>query len=648
MKVSVRIISLILIFAMAFSLACVPVSAAGVVAPVAGYITKEVVFEQIAAYLVGLGVSFFGDELFGFSDEAEGEFGVCPQHPSGEHNWERAGFGGVASGEALIAYRCSYCGVIGTYTSDMFENNYRDWVSSLDSTTVSSSSFAYYNDVYLPNIDSLCSLHPDCFVCIVDVPSKNFYCLQFSSNSGVALPENSNPPGISYPDGTQLYQYICYYSSLDKWHFSYSGVFSAFIDYYFSLVWIGYDVFDSSGVLSRPADSVVYDSVSDELFSFESSRFSYLTHIVNEYNTTNNYMDNSTAVNFYLTDESSDDDTTVNLYSINLYDEETMVFTEPVSGQQYQSTGWTYDYNDRSYDITLESGTFTLNDTDITEVIVAYMDDYAAITYLDASGNAVHTVKYAYVAVSQSECALNGHVNTVETLSEPTCIKPGERKYTCSVCGNEEIETIPELGHIWKYSVLREPENGNVGLGIYECQTCGTNYTEEISAGTGDNFVDLDPDEETDKDKDYYIKFEDAEGNEQETSIFSILDKFSVFKDIYDIGDTLFSAVSADAAAAYALNDGGELGSQEDGAPSIVVNLGAAESKYGYEYGGQVEVLDLSWYAPYKERVDNIVSGFLWLLFLWGLFKTAPGILSGIGITENRLSDISDGSKRRF
>ena len=61
-----------------------------------------------------------------------------------------------------------------------------------------------------------------------------------------------------------------------------------------------------------------------------------------------------------------------------------------------------------------------------------------------------------------------------------------------------------------------------------------------------------------------------------------------------------------------------------------------------------MEVLDLSWYAPYKERVDGIVSGFLWLLFLWGLFKTAPGILSGLGITENRLSDISEGSKRRF
>lgn len=377
--------------------------------------------------------------------------------------------------------------------------------------------------------------------------------------------------------------------------------------------------------------------ICDVSSEYEDTRFNYLTHSINEYNTTNNYIDDSTAVNIYLTDESNDGDT-INLYNINLYDEETMVFTEPVSGQQYQSTGWTYDYNDCSYDITLESGTFTINDTDITEVIVTYMDEYAAITYLDSSGNAVHTVKYAYVAVSQSDCALYGHTNTVETTKEPTCIGTGERKYTCSVCGNEEIEVIPELGHIWKYSVLYEPENGNNGMGIYECETCGSQYTEVIYAG-GDGYVDLDPDEETENDNDYIIKFEDDEGNEQETSIKNILAKFNFLYDIYDIGDTMLSLVSADAAAAYS-DDG-----TSSGAPSITINLAAAESNYGYQYGGEVEVLDLSWYAPYKERVDSIVSGFLWLLFLWGLFKAAPSILGSVGITSNRLEDYSSGHK---
>ena len=58
--------------------------------------------------------------------------------------------------------------------------------------------------------------------------------------------------------------------------------------------------------------------------------------------------------------------------------------------------------------------------------------------------------------------------------------------------------------------------------------------------------------------------------------------------------------------------------------PDIKVNLGAANSAYGYNYGGEVVALDLSWYAQYKPTVDAIVGGFLWLLFLWALFKKAP------------------------
>jgi hypothetical protein len=67
-----------------------------------------------------------------------------------------------------------------------------------------------------------------------------------------------------------------------------------------------------------------------------------------------------------------------------------------------------------------------------------------------------------------------------------------------------------------------------------------------------------------------------------------------------------------------------------------------AESPYGYDYGGEVNVLDLSWYEDYKPTVDGIMSGFLWLLFLWGLFKQAPNILAGMGITYNRSEDIQD------
>lgn len=54
--------------------------------------------------------------------------------------------------------------------------------------------------------------------------------------------------------------------------------------------------------------------------------------------------------------------------------------------------------------------------------------------------------------------------------------------------------------------------------------------------------------------------------------------------------------------------------------------------KYGYDYGGKEVALDLAWYQKYKPSVDGIVSGFMWLGYLWMLFTKAPDILNGMGL----------------
>ena len=69
--------------------------------------------------------------------------------------------------------------------------------------------------------------------------------------------------------------------------------------------------------------------------------------------------------------------------------------------------------------------------------------------------------------------------------------------------------------------------------------------------------------------------------------------------------------------------------------PVIWVHLENAESKYGYNYGDKQKILDLSWYQKYKANVDGILSGFLWLGYLWLLFKRAPGILSGMHLSDD-------------
>ena len=46
-------------------------------------------------------------------------------------------------------------------------------------------------------------------------------------------------------------------------------------------------------------------------------------------------------------------------------------------------------------------------------------------------------------------------------------------------------------------------------------------------------------------------------------------------------------------------------------------------------YSGEITVIDLSWYAPYKSYGDTIISAFIYVFFLWRIFIKLPGIVSG-------------------
>lgn len=61
--------------------------------------------------------------------------------------------------------------------------------------------------------------------------------------------------------------------------------------------------------------------------------------------------------------------------------------------------------------------------------------------------------------------------------------------------------------------------------------------------------------------------------------------------------------------------------------PVIWVHLEKAEGKY--YYGEKQKILDMSFYQRYKADGDKLISGFLWLGFLWLLFKRASAIIQG-------------------
>lgn len=244
-------------------------------------------------------------------------------------------------------------------------------------------------------------------------------------------------------------------------------------------------------------------------------------------------------------------------------------------------------------------------------------------------------------------------------------VESGYDLYRCSNCGDEYKDYTGE-------GVVRDDAGYWSWLQTW-LQNFKTWLGEKLDAlasgsGSGSGTGDLDVEVDMGDDVDYNITYTDEEtGEETNITIKDFIGKFAFIKDIWKIGQTLISVVSEDAAYAYefdptigndATTDTGTevatvsveeeadtLLSSGSGAPSIPLDLGAAQSVYGFNYGGEVEMLDLSWYTPYKETVDKLVGGFLWLFFMWKLFQKAPGILSGASMDSSKAEDIKSGTK---
>lgn len=81
--------------------------------------------------------------------------------------------------------------------------------------------------------------------------------------------------------------------------------------------------------------------------------------------------------------------------------------------------------------------------------------------------------------------------------------------------------------------------------------------------------------------------------------------------------------------------------------PKITITL--KDNKW---YSGEVTVMDLSWYAPYKAQGDLIISAFIYVFFLWRIFINLPNIISGVGGGVNdssiAISDIQAFNKFGF
>ena len=96
--------------------------------------------------------------------------------------------------------------------------------------------------------------------------------------------------------------------------------------------------------------------------------------------------------------------------------------------------------------------------------------------------------------LKEKVCTVCGEINETESLQmldhdnsgyeiieEATCTEDGSEKYTCSMCGREEIKVIPALGHDYgQITVIKKPTCTDYGLGIHECKRCGMSEEEEL------------------------------------------------------------------------------------------------------------------------------------------------------------------------
>lgn len=146
-------------------------------------------------------------------------------------------------------------------------------------------------------------------------------------------------------------------------------------------------------------------------------------------------------------------------------------YYNPATGATVPITGWSYDYSDRSYKVTLESG------------------DTATITYGDENitiqeGDTIYNVYYL-VDGSGSETPITPpceHTWAETSTTPATCTMPGSKLLTCSKCQQTKTEFIPALGHDWqvKQTVTTQyDDTGQLvqeGYTIFECSRCHEQY----------------------------------------------------------------------------------------------------------------------------------------------------------------------------
>lgn len=523
-----KIISFILVIATIFSL-CVTVCASEYSSYTVAnwwdfWVHSSYVSGKSAPDYDGVPIAWLNSSL---CSQLSGE--ICLSSDDGWHHGTEIYDYNVNTGRGVAI--CTYCGERFKFSGEAVEDAYSSYVSTLDSTVVSSTSSTASNVATFPRLADL------------------------SADEGHDIPYSRTTQG-----------------SMDVWYFD------AGDDFYFWEVWsepftvsstctldisllaehpeptsfYGYYLFSydasSDSLTGRAVDSYKYDSSSGtykwtsgsapalspgtyifRINSILSSRYFYTYYLpwvqlpsgcsvvgssadansrpaalmqsISDYNATDG------SSKYYIGTADSSGQIT-NVYAPNIFVEDTKIFTIPETGQQIQCTDWTYnyftDYGVGAYLLNVKDGTYSYNGVPIKTIGIEYWDDFLWICgfsqsqseLLELTSNcesdydaaliltslAVFMDTYYYTVVNEVEEGQHVHSYSLGSSVSPTCTTSGLMTMVCSECGESYLMTVPPLGHDWKsvkHVDTQYDDDGNivdVGYSLYECSRCKEQY----------------------------------------------------------------------------------------------------------------------------------------------------------------------------
>lgn len=417
-------------------------------------------------------------------------------------------------GRASATAVCKYCNrVFNCYVSD-FEQAYSTQVSELPSSKYLSDGTLIYNPLdYTCNQISLCAASGE------NLLNQPFSILPYTSSSVTrtstySLVSDGALSHIHFEFSSTAPASIPNYVFLSSIVVPISGIYAVYTQPYIAVTLVNHlgviESCDPSYLRVNNVSSGTY-SAGDYLNSYfemyvsdaSYSRYlsgSYLSAQIDYYPATYRVIPSESSVlNIYSVNSRptsitgdygiiGDNGQITKVDNTSIVNETNNTYTNPCTGTTSTITEWNYDYSDRSYNVTTQSG-----DT----VTITYGDENVTIQ----EGDTVYNVYYIVngdedsggdPGVQPSESPTPEacqHEYTSVTDREATCTFSGQVTYTCSLCGHSYTESIPATGHAWDIKETVQTsydEEGNLlqqGYTIYKCSVCGEEYKDE--AGTG-------------------------------------------------------------------------------------------------------------------------------------------------------------------